>query len=161
MAGKGRSDDMRGGGRPSDRSEDPRRVGRRLALQFLYSLDVQEGANLDQMEGFLHEYSADHEVRELAGRWIRAVWGCHGKLDELIGRASENWDLSRITLVDRSNLRLAVYQLTECPEIPAKAAINEAVELAKEFSTAQAPAFVNGVLDAVRKGIDSNIKQKE
>jgi len=90
---------------------------------------------------------------------IKGVWGCHGKLDELIGWASENWDLSRITLVDRSNLRLAVYQLVECPEIPAKAAINEAVELAKEFSTAQAPAFVNGVLDAVRKTISN--KQKD
>ena len=153
MTGKGRPEQARGDGRPSDIAEDPRRVGRRLALQFLYQLDAQGGANLDQMQGFLNEYSEDREGRELAERWIMSVWGCHEKMDELIGKVSENWDLSRITLVDRSNLRLAVYQLVECPDIPAKAVINEAVELAKEFSTAQAPAFVNGVLDAIRKAI--------
>ena len=158
MTGKDKPEQSREGGRPSDRDEDPRRVGRRLALQFLYQLDAQGGANLDQMKNFLDEYGEDREGRELAARWIKSVWGSHEKMDELIGKVSENWDLSRITLVDRSNLRLAVYQLVECPEIPAKAVINEAVELAKEFSTAQAPAFVNGVLDAVRKGITTEGK---
>ena len=158
MTGKDKPERAREGGRPSEKEEDPRRVGRRLALQFLYQLDAQGGANLDQMKNFLDEYGDDFETRELAEKWIKAVWVNHAKMDELIGKVSENWDLSRITLVDRSNLRLAVYQLVECPDIPAKAVINEAVELAKEFSTAQAPAFVNGVLDAVRKVVGSKEK---
>ncbi|MCP4708635.1 MAG: transcription antitermination factor NusB [Planctomycetes bacterium] len=158
MTGKDKPEQVRDGGRPSEKEEDPRRVGRRLALQFLYQLDVQGGANLGQMKKFLDEYGEDFEARELAEQWIKAVWGNHEKLDKLIEEVSENWDLSRITLVDRSNLRLAVYQLAECPNIPVKAVINEAVELAKEFSTAQAPAFVNGVLDAVRKVVGG--KQK-
>jgi len=153
MTGKDKPGQVEGGDKVSVTEEDPRRVGRRLALQFLYALDVQGGGNLDQMKGFLDEYGEGREGRELAAAWIKAVWACHEKMDELIGRVSENWDLSRITLVDRSNLRLAVYQLVECPDIPVKAVINEALELAKEFSTAQAPAFVNGVLDAIKKGM--------
>ena len=141
--------------------DDPRRLGRQLALQFLYQLDMQEGAGLDRMPGFLDEYSDDSEARALAENWIKGVWGMHQRLDELIGRLSENWDLSRISRVDRSNLRLAVYQLIECPDIPAKVVINEAVELAKTFSTAQAPAFVNGVIDAVRKAIADDQETKE
>ena len=158
MAGKDKPERAREDGRPSETDADPRRMGRRLALQFLYQLDAQGGANLDQMKRFLDEYGEDYEARELAQVWIKAVWGSHEKMDELIGQVSENWDLSRITLVDRSNLRLAVYQLVECPDIPAKVVINEAVELAKEFSTAQAPAFVNGVLDAVRKVVGGEQK---
>ena len=135
----------------SQSTADPRRLGRQLALQFLYQLDIQDGANLDQMHRFLTEYSGDLSVRQLAAKWIRGVWEARVRLDELIGQICENWDLSRITQVDRSNLRLAVYQLIECPEVPPKVVINEAVELAKIFSTAQAPAFVNGILDAIRK----------
>ncbi|KPK75307.1 MAG: hypothetical protein AMJ79_11640 [Phycisphaerae bacterium SM23_30] len=126
---------------------------------FLYQLDMQEGENMDQMGRFLAEYDAEQEVRERAEKWIRGIWERREKLDELIGRVSENWDLNRITRVDRSNLRLAVYQFLACPEIPAKVVINEAVELAKLFSTAQAPAFVNGVLDAIRKNISSEPMQ--
>ena len=142
----------------SNAAADPRRLGRQLALQFLYQLDMQNGANLDQMSRFLTEYSDEPPVRQLAKKWITGVWEARARLDELIGRICENWDLSRITQVDRSNLRLAVYQLVECPEVPPKVVINEAVELAKTFSTAQAPAFVNGILDAIRKNAPSGAK---
>jgi N utilization substance protein B len=140
---------------PDAQNIDPRHLARQLALQFLYQLDMQDGANLDQMQGFLTEHTDQPPVRQMAEKWIIGVWNMRGALDESIGRICQNWDLSRITQVDRSNLRLAVYQLTQCPEVPHKVVINEAVELAKIFSTAQAPAFVNGVLDALRKNLPS------
>jgi N utilization substance protein B len=73
--------------------------------------------------------------------------------DELIVASTIKWDFSRLSPVDKSILRLAVYQLKFCPNIPPRVVINEAIELAKKFSTAQSPAFVNGVLDAVFKKI--------
>ena len=138
--------------------EDPRHLARQLTLQFLYQLTVQNGANLDQMDSFLSEYSDNSQARQLATGWIRGAWQQRECLDEMIGRISANWDLARISLVDLSNLHLAVYQLLNCPEIPAKVIINEAVELAKIFSTAQAPAFINGVLDAPSIKIKNKIK---
>lgn len=142
-----------GAARRAGTGEDPRRRGRQLALMFLYQLDMQEGENMDQMGRFLVEYGAEQEVRERAEKWIRGIWERREKLDELIGRVSENWDLNRITRVDRSNLRLAVYQFLACPEIPAKVVINEAVELAKRYGSEMSGAFVNGILDRIRQAV--------
>ena len=67
------------------------------------------------------------------------------------------WKMSRLSFVDKSILRLAVYQLKFCNDIPPKVVINEAIELAKKFSTTQSGAFVNGVLDAVSKKLNVKI----
>lgn len=132
------------------RSNDQRSQARQLALQFLYQLAVQGGANLDQIDFFLNEYGQNTKSRSLARSWIRGAWQGMGQIDRMIQSVSSNWDLHRISQVDRANLRLAVYQMLHCPDIPMKVVINEAVELAKVFSTAQSPGFVNGVLDAIR-----------
>jgi N utilization substance protein B len=69
------------------------------------------------------------------------------EIDALIGKASRNWRLERMARVDRNLLRLAVYELKYCSDVPAKVAINEAIEIAKRYGTAESPAFVNGILD--------------
>ena len=69
------------------------------------------------------------------------------EIDALIGKASRNWRLERMARVDRNLLRLAVYELKYCEDVPAKVAINEAIEIAKRYGTAESPAFVNGILD--------------
>ena len=145
---------------PDKSRSDPRRLARQLALQFLYQLAVQGGANLDQMDSFLKEYSDDVQIREMAARWIKGAWQQVNQIDQLIRQASVNWDLSRISQVDHSNLQLAAYQMINCPEIPVKVVINEAVELAKTFSTAQAPGFTNGVLEAIKKKITEKPQDK-
>jgi transcription antitermination protein NusB len=132
-------------------SSDHRRVARELAMQFLYQLDAQQGASLVLMDLFLNEYTTSSQAAELARQFITATWRNLDKIDGLIRVVSLNWDFTRISPVDRGNLRLAVHQLLACPDIPPKVVINEAVELAKRFSTAQAPAFVNGVLDVIMK----------
>lgn len=77
---------------------------------------------------------------------------CHrDSLDVLIQQHSKNWRLNRMSLVDRNILRIGVFELSYCPDIPGKVAINEAIELAKKFSTDDAVSFINGVLDAVLK----------
>jgi transcription antitermination factor NusB len=93
-------------------------------------------------------------VRQLARQWARAAWENIAVCDELILGSSLKWQVARLSQVDRSILRLSVYQLKFCLDIPPKVVINEAIELAKKYSTEAAPSFVNGVLDAVLKKLD-------
>lgn len=136
-----------------DKSPEYRRQGRQIAMQFLHQLSTQDGANLDQLAGFLAEYGDNDRSRQLAADWITGSWPQFDRIDSAIQSVSVNWDVNRINQVDRSNLRLAVYQLLFCSDIPPKVVINEAVELAKQFSTTQAAAFVNGVLDGILRAM--------
>jgi len=132
---------------------DRRTQARELAMQALYQLDVQGDEALKNLERFFKEYTSDDTVLGLAVKWTTNTWQRLARCDELIGKAAIKWKLSRLTQVDRSILRLSVYQLKFCPDIPPKVVINEAIELAKKFSAEQSPAFVNGVLDAVLKNL--------
>jgi len=133
---------------------DRRTRARELAMQALYQLDAQAGldvSELGRIEDFFQENTNDELVLKLASSWTRGAWENLQHCDELISAASIKWQLSRLSQVDKSILRLAVYQLKFCPDIPPKVSINEAIELAKKFSTEQSAGFVNGVLDAVLK----------
>jgi transcription antitermination factor NusB len=134
---------------------DKRTRARELTMQALYQLDVQGDELLDFLDKFFIENEPDDSVRRMAMEWTRSAWRNLSRSDELISSASIKWSLSRLTPVDKSILRMSVYQLNCCSDIPPKVIINEAVELAKKFSTAQSPAFVNGVLDAVMRKLNS------
>jgi len=134
---------------------DKRTRARELAIQGLYQLEVQGSDVLDSLAEFFIENDPHLSVRKLASEWTKGAWENLAVCDELIAASTIKWQLSRLSMVDKSILRLAVYQLKFCPDIPPKVAINEAIELAKKFSTDKSPAFVNGVLDAVLKKIQS------
>jgi N utilization substance protein B len=133
------------------RESDRRRRARELAMQALYQLEVQGSDLLSGIGGFFAESSSDEVVLGLSSKWTRGTWTNLGRCDELIADSIRDWKISRLSAVDRSVLRLAVYQLEFCPDIPPGVVINEAIEIAKKYSTDQSPAFVNGVLDAVLK----------
>jgi N utilization substance protein B len=136
---------------------DKRTQARELAMQALHQLDVQGSELLGRLhEDFFNEFEQDEQVRKLAADWTKGAWENLGDCDELIAAATIGWDLARLTAVDKSVLRLAVYQLRFCPDIPPKAAINEAIELAKKYSTEKSGPFVNGVLDAVLRKLSSH-----
>ena len=120
-------------------------------MQGLYQLDVQGPDLLEFLDEFFVENDPDDFVRKLALDWTKGTWKNLVACDELIVASTIKWRLSRLSAVDKSILRLAVYQLKFCPDIPPKVVINEAIELAKKFSTEKSPPFVNGVLDAVLK----------
>jgi transcription antitermination factor NusB len=132
---------------------DKRTKARELAMQALYQLDVQGSDILESLAQFFMEADKDNFVRNLASDWTKGTWDNLKRCDELIGGSTIKWEFTRLSPVDKSILRLAVYQLKFCPDIPPKVAINEAIELAKKFSTDKSPAFVNGVLDAVLKKV--------
>ena len=130
---------------------DKRTMARELVIQGLYQLDVQGPDVLEFLDDFFAENQDDEVVRKLASDWTRQTWENLAQCDELIADSAIKWHFDRLSPVDRSILRLAVFQLKFCLDIPPKVVINEAIELAKKFSTDKSPAFVNGVLDAVFK----------
>ena len=133
---------------------DRRTVARELSMQALFQLDVQGDELLPRLTvEFFRENSNDDFVRSLSYQWCKGAWENRVELDQLIGAAIIRWEFSRLSPVDKSILRLAVYQLKCCQDIPPKVVINEAIEMAKKFSTDKSPGFVNGVLDAVLKKI--------
>jgi len=139
---------------------DPRTKARQLTMQALCQLDVQGEGLFPELNDFFKENAPDDTVRKLAAEWTKGTWSNLPACDEPISSAAIKWKLSRISMVDKSILRLAVYQLKFCPDIPPKVAINEAIELAKTFGSDKSPSFVNGVLDGVLKKLQSD-KQVE
>ena len=133
---------------------DKRTRARELAMQGLYQLDVQGRGLLEQLRQFFAENEPEKSVCKLAADWSKGTWENLAVCDELIAASTRQWKLSRLSPVDRSILRLAVYQLKFCSDIPPKVVINEAIELAKKFGTEKSPSFVNGVLDAILKKIE-------
>ncbi|MGD8501949.1 MAG: transcription antitermination factor NusB [Phycisphaerales bacterium] len=132
---------------------DRRTRARELTMQALYQLDVQGPDVLEPLGRFFIEADTDDFIRKLASDWTNGTWENLKQCDELIAASTIKWQFTRLSPVDRSILRLSVYQLKFCADIPPKVVINEAIELAKKFSSDKSPAFVNGVLDAVLKRI--------
>jgi transcription antitermination factor NusB len=129
-------------------------------MQALFQLDVQGPSLLPDLDDFFREYAPDElNVRTLASDWTRGAWANLPACDELITAAAIKWKLSRLSQVDKSILRLSVYHLKFCGDIPPKVTINEAIELAKKFGTDKSPSFVNGVLDGVLKKMQE-VKQE-
>lgn len=130
---------------------DPHRV-RRLVLQGLCTLDVQGPPGLEGVYAFIKDSDDDIEVRVSAAQLLRDAWDSRAEADRLLTRHAKRWELSRLALVDRNILRLGVCELLAL-KLSHKIIISEALRLAREFSTAESPRFVNGVLDAVAKEI--------
>jgi N utilization substance protein B len=130
-----------------------RRAARALALQILYAADGEAAAG--DVAAAIASWPADFELeidadgRELAGRLAGDAAHHAAAIDERITGASRNWRLERMGRVDRNILRLAVGELMTTPATPVRVVINEAVELAKRFGTADSAAFVNGLLDRI------------
>ncbi|MFB0555972.1 MAG: transcription antitermination factor NusB [Phycisphaerae bacterium] len=130
---------------------DRRTRARELTMQALYQLDIQGPDLFELLDQFFMEADEDDFVRKLASDWTKGTWENLEQCDEPIIASTIKWQFTRLSPVDKSILRLAVYQLKFCPDIPPKVVINEAIELAKKYSTDKSPAFVNGVLDAILK----------
>jgi N utilization substance protein B len=124
-----------------------RRKAREVALQVLYGLNF---VNLDvekAMELFWGNFVAPKADKEFAALLIEGTWGHREELDRLIEESSDNWSLSRMSKVDISILRLAVFELIYCKDIPSKVTMNEAIDLGKIFGAENSGAFINGILD--------------
>jgi N utilization substance protein B len=130
-----------------------RHKSREFALQMLFEWDMtrQEPARVEQF--FWRSAPAADETRKFANRLFEGAVAAAEETDKLVEKLAENWRLDRLAAVDRNILRLAVCEL-RLGTAPPKVVIDEAIELAKKFSSEEAPAFLNGVLDAVYKSLE-------
>lgn len=131
-----------------------RRKSREFALQMLFEWDMtrQKPAHVEQH--FWKSARAAEETRKFAHQLFEGAVSQAETTDALVVELSENWRLERLATVDRNILRLAIYEL-RFGTAPAKVVIDEALELAKKFSSEEAPAFLNGVLDAAGKKLEA------
>ena len=123
---------------------------RELALQGLYQVDLRGEEVADDVRRWLAEATAEPEVREFARQLVDGCLACRDELDARIASVAQNWEIRRMAVVDRNILRLASYELLYLDDVPVKVSINEAIDLAKRYSTADSGAFVNGILDRIR-----------
>lgn len=136
-----------------------RRKSREFALQMLFEWDMtrQEPVRVEQL--FWKSARASAETRKFASELFGgAVAHCDGN-DELVGKLSQNWRVERLAVVDRNILRLALYELG-AGTAPPKVVIDEALELAKKFSSPDASAFLNGILDSAWKKLQLDTKSE-
>jgi N utilization substance protein B len=122
---------------------------REVALQLLYELDRNEAVPEDRDRQFVEARLRGDALRQFALVRVAGVRTKRAELDRLIQEAAQNWTLGRMTPVDRSILRLATWEVLFGADTPPKVAIDEAIELAKRFGTAESPRFVNGILDRI------------
>jgi transcription antitermination protein NusB len=139
-----------------------RRKARECALQMLFAADVAEIPADDVVRSYwaeLGESDLDDTAREFATRLASRTLSNLELLDERIRSRAEHWRISRMAVVDRNILRLAVYEFLYEPT-PRTVAINEALEIARRFSTYEATQFINGILDAIKRDLDEQQPQK-
>jgi N utilization substance protein B len=139
-----------------------RRKARECALQMLFAADVSE-ARADELVRTYWAELCDAELeepaREFATRLASGTLANLTSLDERIRSRAEHWRISRMAIVDRNVLRLAVYEFLHEPT-PRTVTINEALEIARRFSTYEATQFINGILDAIKRDLDEEFPQQ-
>ncbi len=125
-----------------------RRKAREIALQVLYQIDVAETDVREAIELYWNNFEAPENAKEFSTELILGTIEHLEAIDEAIRTCSEHWTLERMAKVDKNILRMAVYELLYCSEIPPKATLNEAIDLGKEYGSENSGSFVNGILDA-------------
>ncbi|MBN1613309.1 MAG: transcription antitermination factor NusB [Deltaproteobacteria bacterium] len=126
-----------------------RRKAREVALQVLYELDVLKADVREAVDLYWENFDAPEEARLFSCLLIEGTWRNINEIDSLIGSCSENWSIGRMSKVDRSILRMAVFELLYCRDIPPKVTLNEAIDLGKVYGSENSGSFINGILDAL------------
>jgi len=139
-----------------------RREGREAAVQFLYLRDLNGDCDLQSYYKFR---GLSPSARRFCDALVDGVAKNHDSIDDAIRGNTQNYELNRISAVDRNVLRVAVFEMLHCPEVPPVVSINEAIDIAKKYSTEESGRFVNGVLDQIKAGLTrparSSVSTKE
>jgi N utilization substance protein B len=128
----------------------PRRKSREFALQVLYQLNLSKQDAVTALTQFQEHFRSSGEGDAFQKRLVLGVLDHCSDLDRLIERYSEHWCLDRINLIERNILRMAIFELLYCEEIPPKVTINEAIDLGKRYGSEDSGSFINGILDRIQ-----------
>jgi N utilization substance protein B len=127
-----------------------RRKIREIILKILFALDINKSFSQDEiLNGILLTLEVPENVKEFIKNIVNGIIKHKKEIDNKISPKLINWSISRLPIIDRNILRISVYELLYLNEIPHKVSINEAIELAKRYSTSKSPSFINGVLDSI------------
>jgi len=126
---------------------------RQIALKCCFQVDLVQADINETLEYFEQEENPSRAVLGFSRQLIQGVADHRDEIDSLIKKQLENWDFTRLGNVERTILRLAVFELLYRPDVPSRVAINEAIELGKEFTTRQSVRFINGVLDGISSAL--------
>jgi N utilization substance protein B len=135
----------------------PRHQAREIALQVVYRYDSTPTLPSDphqlamDLRSHFEHFHVPSEVREFAAELAAGTLMDRQNIDTLIETHAENWKISRMASIDRTILRLALFELRGIPGTPPSVVLDEAIELAKQFGTAESAGFINGILDAALK----------
>jgi transcription antitermination protein NusB len=130
-----------------------RHHARVLAMQTLCQWDVQKDEDESALDDFLSEQEASDKERRYGRELVMRYWSMREDVDRRISESSTKWDITRISPVERNTMRVAVSEMLGVG-VPAKVAIDEAIDLARAFGGKDSPRFVNGVLDGVLRKIE-------
>ena len=141
-----------------------RRRARELAMQALFYMDANQSASPQMLERFCENFNPPKKARPFFIQLVTGVLEARPQIDILIERFSKNWRVHRMSCVDRNIMRVAVFEMLFCHDIPPKVSINEAIDVGKKFGTEESGAFINGIIDSIRIAIEKgeiSIEQSE
>ena len=130
-----------------------RRRSREYALQVLFQLNITEQEATAVLGQFQEHFSHNGDADEFMKLLVLGVLEHYKELDRLIERYSENWRLDRINIIERNILRMALFELLYCEEIPPKVTMNEAIDLGKRYGSEDSGGFINGILDRIQNEV--------
>jgi N utilization substance protein B len=131
-----------------------RRRSRELAMQALYQMEMNQDHSKEAVELFCKHFGVTENVKPFFLRLVEGVKKVQHEIDPLIKSFSENWKISRMSRADRNIMRIAVYELLYCDDIPPKVSINEAIDIGKKYGTEDSGPFINGILDSIRISLE-------
>lgn len=131
-----------------------RRRSRELAIQALFYMDISKNDSQETVKLFCDNFVRSKNAIPFFLELVNGVIDYRSKIDYIIERFSSNWKIGRMSCVDRNIIRLAVYELLFCDDIPSKVSINEAIDVGKKFGTEESGAFINGILDSIRIALE-------
>ncbi len=123
-------------------------------MQALFQIEMNQDNSREAIELFCRHFGVTENVKPFFLRLVEGVKEFQHEIDPLVERFSKNWKISRMSRADRNIIRIAVYELLYCDDIPPKVSINEAIDIGKKFGTEDSGAFINGILDSIRISLE-------
>jgi transcription antitermination protein NusB len=126
-----------------------RRKAREMAMQALFFMDISKDVSVSQIDLFCRCYQPSKNIEIFFQQLTKGIIERWLYINDVIERFSSNWKLNRMACVDRNIIRIAVYEILFCEDIPPRVAINEAIDIGKKYGTDGSGAFINGILDSI------------
>jgi N utilization substance protein B len=124
-------------------------------MQALFYIDYRQSRLDEGLKLFCRSHLPPKKTRQFFLKLVGGVYTGQAQIDALIERFSSNWKVSRMSGVDRNILRMAVFEMLACPDIPTRVTLNEAIDIGKRFGAEESGAFINGILDSIHQAIET------